>query len=239
MSFRLGCLVLLCFIAPLGVQASLKDVKPCLGVHIRDAMILNDRRASFYEKLSQGRSREISQRLIAMEKKLAVVAPLADLVASVFQISGVPILCEDFIDMAEAPAMRGYNPEGLHSGSSLAPPPLNEIESVMRDLLRKRAYEDLALFADQHVRRLAAMPHFNCLMKHMLESIRRVAALTPQHKAVSVQRLGLSSEFLSRRILSSHINLLKESAQIDLLAVPLQMEGLPIVCQDVPEIPWP
>lgn len=219
--------------------AGLKDIRPCLSEHISEAMELNKQRKPLYLKLSGGRSKIVSDKLIWMERKLSVAVPFADAWAAPYQAAGIPILCQDFISMSETPKFQAQNPEGTDSLHNYRRPDIAAIKSRLLELYKAKSYLPLAHFADQQITDLEQKPRYNCMVRHLLESIRRMAALTPVHAQKSRAKNKVSSEFLSRTVLRSHIMLLEESAEIDRVAAPLQAEGLPIVCQDVPYIPWP
>nr|WP_295902882.1 hypothetical protein [uncultured Bdellovibrio sp.] len=220
-------------------QAGLKDVKPCLSTHLREAIKINEQRAPVYERLSQGQSRAISEMLIKAEKKVLWVAPLADAWAAPYQRAGIPILCADFIDMSHTPAFRAVNPDGKDSLQHFHPAPTGEISERLRELFKAKDYDGIVRYADEQVQELNRVPRYNCMVRHVLESIRRMAGLAPIHDQKARAKLHISSLLLSRTVLKSHINLLDESSEIDALAAPLQAEALPIICQDVPHIPWP
>lgn len=218
---------------------TMKAQAGCLTQHIHDAMELNKKRAPLYEHLSEGQSRIVSKKLIWMEQKLSILAPLADLWAAPYHRVGIPILCVDFVDMSETPAFKAYNPLGKESLNNFHPPDIVKLKKDLLDLYTEKAYGELALYADAQIRELDKNPRYNCMVKHILESIRRIAALAPQYDLLAKQKNKISPLFLSRTVLRSHIMLLDESAKIDFYAAPLQAEALPIVCQDVPHIPWP
>lgn len=67
------------------------------------------------------------------------------------------------------------------------------------------------------------------MIRHFLESIRRVAGLAPTY--------GVRTMFISKQMLWAHVRSLKKASELDQMAAPLQAEGLPILCQDVPYIP--
>lgn len=97
----------------------------------------------------------------------------------------------------------------------------------------------MAAYADQRVQELEKKPRYNCLVRHMLESIRRMTILIPQQEALAQERLKTTALPIANTVLKSHIGYLKESSRIDKIAAPLQAEGLLIICQDVPHIPVP
>lgn len=71
----------------------------------------------------------------------------------------------------------------------------------------------------------------------MLESIRPTASLAPLYKQAAKEKKVKSPGFVVQGFLRSHLEILTEATEIDYLAAPLQAEGLPIICQDVPHIP--
>ncbi len=218
-------------------QAGWGDVRACLSEHVLEAIALNKQRKPVYMQLSQGRSQSVSDAMLRMENWLLLTTPFADAWAVPFQAKGIPVLCEDFVSMLLVPAFKAQNPEGPDSLYNFQQPDIEIIKDRLLTLYKAKSYIDIAEYADWLVQRLDQAPRYNCLVKHMLESIHRIATLTPVH-ARNAQESGMliSPEPLSRAILKSHILLLDESAKIDALAAPLQAEGLPIVCQDVPSI---
>jgi hypothetical protein len=226
----------LLLISSLG-HAKFSDVKPCLSDHIYEALTLNQERMPLYSELSQGRSKVVSDRLISMERKLSLKTPLADAVAVPFQLAGVRILCDDLIDMAKVPNFKASN--GKDSLENFRAPNISEIHSRLKELYRNQDMAGVFAYTDHLVEEELNVPRYNCLVRHMLESIRRVAALAPIHNQKALEKLNTSSLFLSWGAIKTHIGLLVESAEIDKLAAPLQADGLPIICQDVPFIPVP
>lgn len=219
--------------------ANLSDIEPCLTKHIHDAMVLNKQRKPLYSELSQGLSEKISEKMISMEYRLIALSPFADAWAVPFQAAGVAIVCEDLIPMAQTPAFRSQNPEGVDSVINFQPPDIVFVQQNLLIFFENKDYLKMADFADQYVKRLDHHSRYNCMVKHILESIRRMAALAPKHAEQSKQILHVSTELLSRALLKNHINLLATASNLDKLAAPLQAAALPIICQDVPYIPWP
>ncbi len=238
-SFSVILFSLCLFVFPSLVRAGVKDIRPCLSEHMFEAMALNKERKARYMKLSQGESEAVSNKLIWLERKLSLAVPFADAWAAPYQAAGIPILCQDFISMSETPQFQSRNPEGLDSLSNYHRPDVEGIKSRLLELYKAKAYLPLAEYADHEIAVLGHRPRYNCMFRHILESIRRMAALTPIHAQKAVAKNKISSEFLSRTVLKTHIMLLNDFAEIDELAAPLQAKALPILCQDVPYIPWP
>lgn len=239
MNFSRGLIFILSLM--LGSASFAAGVKPraCLTEHIDEAMELNQRRAPHYEKLSNGRSKEVTKRLISMERKLRLISPVADLLVQPFQRVGIPMTCDYFISMNETPKFRAVNPAGKDSLNNFRPAAVEVMQKYLLQFYKEREYMELANYADELIHELEREPRYNCMVRHILESIRRIAVLIPRHEKMAQERLGDSTMFIANMMLRSHIVLLEESSEIDHVAAPLQAEALPIVCQDVPYIPWP
>ncbi len=77
----------------------------------------------------------------------------------------------------------------------------------------------------------------NCMLRHMLESIRRIARLSPRHHMRALD-FGLRSPIvLSDDLIKAHLKWLVEAVELDRMAAPLHRLGIPIICNDVPTIP--
>ncbi|QDK46177.1 hypothetical protein DOM22_13890 [Bdellovibrio sp. ZAP7] len=239
MAFSVLLLSLCILVAPVLSWAGAKDIRPCMTEHIREAMALNKERKPLYMKLSQGKSKPVSDKLIWLERKLMVAVPFADAWAAPYQAVGIPIICQDLIEMSKTPKFQSRNSEGIDSLHNYRKPNITAIKSHLLELFKAKAYMSLAEYADSQIKDLEQAPRYNCMVRHILESIRRMAALTPVHERKALAKNMLSTEMLSRTVLRTHIILLKDFAEIDELAAPLQANALPILCQDVPYIPWP
>ncbi len=159
----------------------------CLQKHLRDAIKINQQRKPLYSKLSQGRSEAISNKLIQSEYRVLAIAPIVDLWAKPYQLAGVPIVCEDLIDMKFAPPFRSKTTKEFLQ--NFKPAPIAAIQENLATLYKNKDYVKMALFADEHIRILDQYPLFNCMTKHVLESIRRIAALANKHNEAAQQKI--------------------------------------------------
>jgi hypothetical protein len=75
------------------------------------------------------------------------------------------------------------------------------------------------------------------MTRHLLESALRITNGARRYAAEAEARGVASPAGLSRALLSMHLTTLGEGARLDRRAAPLQAEGVPIICQDVPPIP--
>lgn len=226
--------------APARAQAVEGEKAPesrCMERHLREAAALNRERMPLYDSLSGGRSRGISRRLIWTERLAIPVAWYVDWRAREFQRAGVRIVCDDFMPMAHTPAFRPR----AHD-----PPPLSGFVRADARRVRRRVERALdrggfpaaseALAAE--LRSLEGTPQFHCMLRHLLESALRISNQAPRYAEAAKDQGGVPSPAgLSRTLLELHLGMLGEAARLDARAAPLQAEGIPIICQDVPPIP--
>lgn len=206
--------------------------------HLREAIALNRERMPLYDSLTDGRSRAVSRRLIWAERLALPVAWVIDRRARLWQEHGVRIVCEDFVPMAGTPAFRARRDD------TVPPPPFVPADArrIRRSVvlsLRAEGFEGAGDAFEAELERLEEVPAYHCMLRHLLESALRISRLAPVHDA-EARALGLpSTRGLSKTMLDLHLMILGEAARLDRRAAPLQAEGVPIVCRDVPPIPVP
>jgi hypothetical protein len=221
---------------PAGTPIRPEDARDCFTRHLREAITLNTRRADTYAGWSGGASRSVSRRLIRTERVALAAGWLVDRRARRFQRAGIPIGCAEFVSMALTPPLPRERPSA---------PPRPYEPRVDAAALRNSAvaaygvggFPAVERLADRGIRGLADEPRYHCMTRHLLESIRRVARLAPEH-AAAARRNGLPSTVpLSELMLRLHLAALPGGADLDRQAGPIQQEGVPILCRDVPPIP--
>lgn len=211
----------------------------CFRDHLREAIALNKQRRPLYIKLTNFQSREISERLIAGER-LAILGSYLfynfDKDAEIYQRNGINIVCDEYVPMSLTPSFQPVAPlphPDLRRFQELDPYQLRR--RIVR--ARKKGYAETALTARAIIHEIeSAEPSFNCMTRHLMESIGRIAKLAPVH-AEGANKLGLPSPLrLSDRMISAHLLMLPEATTLDALAAPIQAQGVAILCQDVPPI---
>ena len=217
-----------------------EPTRDCARLHLEEAIALNQERLPRYAALTQERSRPVSEALIGLEEGLLVVADYLDSWSLPYQKKGIPLMCAEFVSMHEVPA--------FSERFSFPPHLLSDFVAEDHQALRDRldaAFDDsgfqgLSQAASLELVRLEAWPGFHCMLRHLLESLVRAANLAPGHVEQALA-LGLASpEDISKNLILALLVGLEDGALLDAQAAPLQAEGLPIICQDVPEIPaWP
>jgi hypothetical protein len=216
--------------------AALADEGSCFSSHVREAIRLNEARAVRYREISGGRSRAVSDRLLFTEHLTLIPAAFLEARASYFRRAGIPVLCADFVTMALTPPFEAYT-AGAPALAQYRRPPTSSWKSELRFALNRGGFLTVHQTAVRLLRELEEPVQFNCMVRHVLESLARGAWLAPQYEA-RAKALGLrrSPAPVSRSALGLQIEALGYAAGLDFLAAPLQAEGIPILCQDVPPL---
>lgn len=208
----------------------------CFQEHLEEAIALNRARLIAYAELSGKRSIPISLQMILGEKMSLIPAAHFDFLAKPYENAGIPLMCQAFVSMTGTPAFQ----------NGLLPPDLNPIpfQKVNTKKLKAQLFQSfktsgfagLALAAQSQARSLRN-PRFNCMLRHGLESIARIAMLAPVHNKLSLAKSLPPSSDISERLLKFHLHGIGLLHNLDVTAQPLQESGVAIICNDVPHIP--
>lgn len=205
----------------------------CISKHIHEAIALNQERLPLYAAVSEGRSRAISRALLNLENLVLATLPLIERPAEKYQTQGVPLFCLDVVPMSDTPEfvekatlpVDEFVPfNGLRLSLSLA-------QSVVRrdnDQLEQRLVTALDT--------LNQNKNFNCMTRHLLESILRSVRLTPVYRQMSAKKGLRDPSPLLRILINTQISALGLASHLDEQAAELNAEGIPVICNDLPHI---
>ncbi len=214
------------------------DVRPdCLAEHLREAVAQNRARMPLYAEASNGESERVSKLLIGLEEASIVVAARVDEPSAVYHAAGIPIVCDGVVPMSWTPPFVAVSLRSVNDTFT----PLNgeAVAADLRDALAKGGPDAVAALAHQWIGRLASTPHRHCLVRHVLESVARIALLAEDHERLARRRKLPSPAGIDDDLLRAHLSGLGVSAYLDEQAAPIQARGVPILCNDVPTIPMP
>ena len=206
--------------------------------HLLEAIEINKKRKPLYAKISNKRSLKISRTLIFFEMLSLITSYILDNIAKYWQKRNVPVLVHEFIPMEETPEFQEKFTDLNDIYSELPVLNTQEIEACAKAFYKARDYKGLFAYTDEIIEsEMKSYPKHFCMIRHILESIRRGAYLIELH-IKRAQDLGVRSpEGFCRYVLVNQINIIHSSRLIDAWAFALQKEGIPIIYQDVPRIP--
>ena len=208
--------------------------------HLVEAIALNTGRRPLYGDVTEGRSEAVSDALIGREKRLLPAARVLDQLAEPLRVAGqLDVVCEGVVSMATALDFAPWVPPpteafSLFNGSAAA--------RWARKLHDEGDHAGVAAAMDELLEGLHEAPSFNCMARHLVESVRRAASRAPgqlhQARLLEFSRPRTRRlEAVVNALVGFQIDALEEVALIDGPAAALQAEGVPIVCRDVPPIP--
>ncbi len=189
--------------------------------HLWQALQINLGRLPAYARLTQGRSVPLSCALIGLELSTLPLAVVVDALARPLNRQGSMVVEEDFVDLELQPFRVSYE-----APRTVEPADLTRVV----DRTGVGTFPELAKACEAELEQLGD-PRCHCMVRHMLESMLRIANNAPEHA-----RQGNSS-WLSWLLIGAHRKLLPVADWLDRLAAPLQREGVPILFQDLPAIP--
>lgn len=217
----------------------------CFEVHVKEAVDLYEVRKPLYSELSRGRSAIDLWILTFMQKLNLPKARDFDARAAALRARGVEGLgCNEFVSMSGVPAFqKSLVPQAHEQALRLD---VSELSQALTQQLKAGKHRELILRVDLELDALKSSPHFNCLVRHFLESIARAADLLPRYQE-QIASFGLDDASRTKLLedvgvwsddfIDLHISVLGTAKFLDRRVEGLQKEGLALFCQDLPHIP--
>lgn len=209
--------------------------------HLEAAIRLNRSRRDVYDRLSGGKSRSLSNRLITLERLTLPAAYGFDRWAKRYQKQGIPIVKGDFVPMQDVrspfapPRWRGVAND---QDASRLENWLGDYRKTIRTALGKDDFAGIAQASYDLLKRLDAheestQTHW-AMTKHLVESLGLAAMNAVDYAAMSQgETHRLSRTFLRFQSLG-----LLGSISLDRKAQALHQKGIGILVNDIPHIPF-
>jgi len=209
--------------------------------HLREAIAINRERAEHYAVASEGRSRFLSEQLIASERATLPIATWLDRRAAPFNAHGIAVVQGDFVPMHPLPSWEQapqYLGVSTHAHRRSLRRQLTALRRRGRRLSKTGAFARLANHCAEQLAYIRALErteqaHF-AMTAHIVESIGFGARNAAQTVAQHPQVRDLANDLMQVQLLGLRICI-----ALDLQAQHLHAEGVGIVLNDVPAIPFP
>jgi hypothetical protein len=226
----LNCIGVILLWPLLGNASPMVDEQQCFSNHIREALELNSDRKEIYHQLTHGKSDAIYAELMAMEKLTLPFAKLVDKQAKIYHQHGIDLLCSEFMPMNEkeliilAPHPKGSKFAWKKYYKSLS-------VALSRDDFESVRSHSLAALVE-----LKTEPNYHCLLRHFFESIYRFAYFAPK-RIQEAQKIQIRSpKKMIKKLIRGHIMGLWFADRIDERSMPIQMRGIPMLCNELPPL---
>lgn len=220
----------------LGVDAFAKHY--CISRHAHEAIDLNQERRPHYARESQGASEKISKKLIRSERAILPKAWVLDTIAIRYQAAGIPIFCDELEPLSKAPPFVAREP-----GPHPLPSDFREVnvETWIDDIKSERERRGWIGAQEKLLDALTLLSgelRLNCMLRHLIESALRIADHAETHLAQAREKkIPGNLEKLILKSFHATLDAFILSHELDQMALPLQLEGIPILCRDVPPVP--
>ncbi len=209
----------------------------CMRRHLSEASQINTERLPRYSLLTHGQSESISRKLITLETWGTYTAFwLFDWGAQFYQMRDIRVLCDEFVSMSTVPFFVEWRPFAGAVPASYESIQVGEIKREISRAFHGSGFEGVSMITLGYLDQLVAYPDFHCMVRHLLESIERSSRLAPSYVELAKTQGLESPVWLSWRFIWTQLELLPLAEQLDREAFPIQIQGIPLICQDVPKI---
>jgi hypothetical protein len=220
--------------------SSATQVESCrfpIKQHLKEAIAHNKSFVQHYSELSEKRSERISYQLIFGETLSKLLIRNIEYLALPYQATGVPLFCDDVISMDKAPASLELTPIEFRPKNFLAVD-IKELSKKLRNEIYYNQFNAAYSTIATTLRYIENESQQLCMTRHFLESI-----------ALSIKNMPNSIRIAKEKNLEDPTEIIKSFLDIQRLslrmlyhldkdAFELQKEGIPILCNDVPKVPW-
>lgn len=206
-------------------------------LHVREAIAFNRMRARHYASVTGGRSRRVFRRYLIAETLVLPFTAWFDRQAAPYEEAGVPVLSAVFESMQNMLPLSGARePQSDDSW----PPCGSEMAHKLQSVFQTGGFYALAEATNDCLDMLAVRPWRDCMLRHQIESLRRVANVSPINLQMAARAGMLRPERLLRRFVRFHLQGVRAASWVDKPALQLQLLGFPILANHLPHIgPWP
>lgn len=207
-----------------------------MSKHLKKAIAVNLHRKVLYSKLSNGGSEIISDTLIKGERQALLISWFFDFVSWPYRQLGFGIGRDEFISMENIPnfaSKYNFSPE---PESNYKKPDSNTIIKRLNIAL-KFGFKYFSKLTELELSRVKSPRAYHCIYRHFLESLIRTSNLADKYE-LQARKYNLSSPtWISKKLIKLQIKSIRKAIALDELAVPIQSKNIPILCNDVPNIP--
>ena len=210
----------------------------CTAIHVKEAMQINRERRELYRLDGNHDAAKIMNRLIFLEKIMLPFSASLDRVVRPLQEKNIPMWCKDLVPMDTVAQYQSQTSPPEQSFKAISKAKIKRLKKSMRNFRyknRAELYDQIALTITNDL----SDHHYNCLLRHFLEAAARSLLLAPEHMSLALE---IEDQELVKRSVEKLIrqlsNALGLARSIDVKAAPIQARGIPVLCQEMPPVPW-
>ncbi len=204
--------------------------------HLKEAIELNTERLLLYAKLSGGETIPYSKKLIWYEQLALKGAWIFDQLGKRYQQKGIDYMKNEFVEMATASPFYEQYPAGIDFAKPLELLHFTSFMKQAKQLNKQQQFEQLVELCNMRLHQLEKQTHVYCMVRHLIESIRRMAFLIPTYEAPCEAQQLKSPMVYSQFLIRLQLMMLPKSAVFDIAIAPIQQQNIPFLYQDLPPI---
>ncbi len=209
------------------------QAKSCFTKHIKESIKINQESSKFYKELTDGESDQIYKRLIAGEKASLKIAQSIDKQVQLYHQHGIDLLCQEFKDMIP------FEPSLKDSQfPDVAPLPLKYF-SFYKQINKAIKTNDENIIRSEALKILNELhksPSYHCFSRHIIESIYRFAYYIPIRKKQSEDKNLNDPKKILIKVIKLQLLALPFAQPIDRLTIPIQKQGISMLCHELPNL---
>ncbi len=209
------------------------EAKSCFTHHIQESIKINQESSTFYRALTGGESDKVLKKLITGEKASLKIAKSFDKKVQTYHQHGIDLLCQEFKEMIpfepslKDPRVQHVDPLSLKY-FSFYKKINNAIKTKDENIIRTEALKVLI--------ELHQSPPYHCFTRHIIESIYRFAYYVPIRKKQSEDKNLKDPTKILIQVMKLQLLVLPFAQYVDKLSAPIQKQGIPILCNELPNL---
>jgi hypothetical protein len=214
----------------------------CFYRHLSDAVKVNNKRKLYYSEITNGISESTSNNLIRNERMLMFMALWLDIRAQKFIKKGIPIVCNDFVEMSD---IENKEEKPFHANivnESVFERLNSDFEKAKTEMRKYNQQNDFRKVGDiahdllLNVENIEKETKSNfCMTRHVIDSLGIAAVHASKYSNDSQGEIdSFAQSFVGTQVSGLSNSIL----DIDRGAQKAHQLGVGIVCNDVPKIPF-
>ncbi len=214
-----------------------KAIKGGLREHFEEALEINQKRLSYYSKVTSGASEEISFNLMRYEKRGLWPTNLLDYISLKYHKENVPLYQLEVVSMKNV-----RRPEEQFPVSPIC---LEEVPSIniwqwrseIIKSYKKNSFQGIKKKGTEYLHFLEKYPTYFVLTRHFLESIIRSANAGQYYQLNAPSHLKRGASFWSYFFIWITLTSWWEMYSLDKKAAPIWNKNIAFIYNDIPTVP--
>lgn len=204
----------------------------CFKNHVKESIAINKDRKKLYSKLTDGKSDRVFGELIAYERLTLIPATFYDLKVLKYQKEGIDLFCKEFLPLNHSP-MQDEAPRNFPQ-ETFSIINWKQIQRNTSLALDSGDVAEVKKVSLQALVELQSQPSYYCLTRHFIESIYRFAHFLPLRRAQAKAKGLKDPKNIIFSVMKTHTQGLRGSFAIDVKSRPIQENGIPMICAEMP-----